>query len=46
MTFRQMRLSLFLMAEERVGARRYHDAVEAKANEDRAAVPPVFHEPR
>lgn len=35
MTFRQMRLSLQLIAEERVGAPRYHAAMAAKEAEDR-----------
>lgn len=34
MTFRQMRLSLQLLAEERIGAPRYWRAVEERARQD------------
>lgn len=37
MTFRQMRLSLLLIAEEKVGAPRYREAVQARAIEDAKA---------
>ena len=36
MTFRQMRLSLQLIAEDRVGAARYHAAIAEKRAEDAA----------
>jgi hypothetical protein len=35
-TFREARLSLQVLAEERVGARRYRDAMAARAAEDAA----------